>query len=1218
LNRLVHKEKQQPVKRRIGLFLNKPLTYRLPAVFIVLANIIFLFACSSRHDEISLLADQSRTSKAYGYTVPRDSLPGPVIIPAGKPRIVMVGKKTEVAGNSITRIAGSPKEPISIKPETKTPGEKGLEVPQSVIAVEKPFFCKAPEVVLVKDAYSKDVNPQNFSSFSKLQGLRHDQIRSMIQDKAGNLWLGTDDGLTKYDGKYFSHYSTDQGLNNNLILSVFQDNKENLWFGSYGGGVTKFDGKYLTEFTVSEGFSNNVVNCIFEDNSDNLWFGTNGGVTKYDGKYFTNFTTKEGLCHNDVRSVLQDDSGRIWISTNGGGISVFDGKSFSNYSEKEGLIQNFITILCKDKKGNIWLGSASKGVMKFDGAAFSVYSEKEGLGNNYIRSIVPDNNGSLWFGSSAGGLSNFDGTYFTNYTESEGLTTNTIRSSLIDRNGNIWLGTRGGGLARFDGNLFTHFTSNEGLSHSRVMCILEDTPDNLWIGTYGGYVTKSSTRVVNGKKVRYFTYFGEKDGLLNSRIYSIVKDREGNIWFGSDGGGVSKYYGETMTTYTTKQGLCSNIIRKIYQDKDGNFWFATYGFGVSKFDGKNFTNYTKDQGLTSNNILSILQDSTGNIWFGTDDGGLTCFNGASFIHYTKKQGFFNNTVYSILQSRDGILWFGTGGDGVIRYDGKVFTRYADDEDHNNNYVLSLLEDSQSKIWAGTRFGLFVIKEGNPERTLGYESNELFKSYIYEDGFIGIGCNIGAITEADDGTIWIGTTDRLTAYHPEGEKSDTIPPNLQITGIQLFNENIPWPELQRTKDTTIVLHNGVIAGALKFSGILKWTGLPENLSLPYNNNYLTFNYIGISVTQNKKIRYQYKLEGVNDNWSAPTSRTEASYGNLFHGDYIFKVKAVNGEGYSGNEVSYHFSIRPPWWQTLGFYLLIVMAVSLSIYLFIINRLRKLKKDKETLEIKVQEQTHEITRKNKELIEQKNEILEKKTAIEFQNGELLKINAEKDKFFSIIAHDLRSPFSGFLGLTEQMAEDLPSMQMDQVQTIAISMKTSATNLYRLLENLLLWAKIQRGLFPFNPVSVQLLPILNESIAMLLVSAQNKNIDIVFDMPEKIEVFADINMLQAIIRNLVSNAVKFTPRGGNIVLSAKNITSDSIEISIKDSGIGMNPSMLNKIFQLDAQSNRSGTDGESSTGLGLLLCKEFVEKHTGRIWVESEEGKGSVFYFTLPGNN
>jgi len=250
----------------------------------------------------------------------------------------------------------------------------------------------------------------------------------------------------------------------------------------------------------------------------------------------------------------------------------------------------------------------------------------------------------------------------------------------------------------------------------------------------------------------------------------------------------------------------------------------------------------------------------------------------------------------------------------------------------------------------------------------------------------------------------------------------------------------------------------------------------------------------------------------------------------------------------------------------------------------------------------------------------DITERKQAeaeIQFKNEELRRINAEKDKFFSVIAHDLRSPFNGFLGLTEILVEELPQMTMAEIQKMALAMRTSATNLFSLLGNLLEWSSMQRGVTTISQATFLLMPKISESVVFVIEGANKKEITISYGIADDLEVYADSYMLGAIIRNLVSNAVKFTPVGGSVAVSAKAIQGNLIEISINDSGIGMNEYMADHLFELGSNTSRKGTEGEYSTGLGLILCKDFVEKHGGKLWVESEEGVGSTFRFTLPDN-
>ena len=246
---------------------------------------------------------------------------------------------------------------------------------------------------------------------------------------------------------------------------------------------------------------------------------------------------------------------------------------------------------------------------------------------------------------------------------------------------------------------------------------------------------------------------------------------------------------------------------------------------------------------------------------------------------------------------------------------------------------------------------------------------------------------------------------------------------------------------------------------------------------------------------------------------------------------------------------------------------------------------------------------------------NERKQAEQEIKLKNAELLKLNAEKDKFFSIIAHDLRSPFNAFLGFTKIMVEELPSFSLDEIQMMALDMRNSANNLFNLLENLLEWSQMQRGLIRFKPKSFLLLNKIAPIIELFHDAAVKKMIRICYDVPEDLRIMADVRMFESLMRNLVFNAIKFTPKGGEITIAAKSMPYNSVEISIKDTGIGMNKEMIDKLFSLDEQTYRKGTEGEPSTGLGLIICKDFVEKHDGKLWIESEERKGTIFYFTIP---
>lgn len=1171
---------------------------RIPFLFIVFVSIfslLFFNSCSYRKTvdsksniEKPLIIDVSAYKKdLLDYSAP-------TLVASGNPIITKCSNLEWVKGNSHVRTFSEPTLLKIIEPTPLEIGKNGLINPTITPIITNSKVCSAPEMVLVKDAYIKDQSPYNFVHYGVLQGLLNNQVRSMAQDNYGNMWFGSDDGLTKYDGKFFYHYTKKQGLNNNLILSIFEDKNKNIWAGSFRGGATKFDGISLTFFTTQEGFPNNVVNAITEDTHGNIWFATGNGLVCYNGYSITTYTTDQGLLSNDIRSILQDKSGQLWIATMGGGISLFDGTSFKNYSKEQGFPDNNVLAIIQDNKGIYWIGTSGNGVVKFDGTNFYHYTTDNGLQDNLVRSITNDKDGNIWIACAANGISKFDGKHFTVYGKEEGLASDYIRFLMEDKDGVLWMGTRSAGVCRFIGNAFTHYTENNGLTSNRVMSIFEENENTLWLGTYGGYAILLTTRVENGDTLEFFSSFGKEQGLQGSRVYSIIKDSKGNIWFGTDGGGITKYDGKYTYTYNKSRGLAGNEIRDIVEDNSGNIWIATYGNGISLFNGETFTNYNSSSGLTTDNVLALHLDRDGNIWIGTDGGGISMFHNGHFTHYDASIGFKSTIIYNIAEEKDGTLWFGSGGEGLIRYDGIKFYFYDKNSGLNNDHVISVLVDSQDNLWAGTRTGINIISKNQLQVIKDSLKYPIYENYSYEDGFIGMSCNLGALEQSKDGTVWIGTTDRLTSFKSSIRNGISEPLNLEITDVKLHYSSIPWSTMSQNRDTSITLDNGVVLNKLDFSSVSKWFGLPQELVLLHNNNYLTFTYGAISHSHNKQVRYKYKLEGLEENWSSFTDRTEVSYGNLNPGKFVFKVKALDSRAVWTKENEFSFTIRPPWYNTTLFYSILLLSVSYSIYLYIKAREIRLQKENAILEIKVKEKTQELVEKNSEL----------ETS-----------NIEKDKFFSIIAHDLRGPFNGFLGLTKLMAEDIDSLSNADVKNIAFSMKKSASNIYNLLENLLQWSRLRNSSISFNPSSFNLITILKENIESCDITANNKEIKLLYDIPESLNVTADPNMFLTILRNLVSNAIKFTPKNGEVKISASKNEHDYIVIEVSDNGIGMSPNTINNLFKIDTSSNRRGTDGEPSTGLGLIICKEFVETHGGALWVESEEGKGSHFYFTLP---
>ena len=884
---------------------------------------LFHYSCNQEKPQNDFDPNGPRVTEARGTVVPQDSTIPAELIPvrnekkirAGKPKIIPAIKNKTAAGQPLVLPAGTPKK--------FTPGKESIRNPVVVEAIGKPFLPSLPEMVPAKDAYIKDDDPENFSSFKILQGLKQPLICSMMQDKDGNLWFGTySGGVSKYDGKYFTNYTSSQGLSNDGVWSMIQDRNGTIWFGTYGGGISMYDGKSFTNFNIDGGVGKNVVRAILQDKAGDLWFGTSNGVTNFNGKSFTHYTTVQGLCNDLVYCMTEDRNGNIWFGT-AGGVSRFDKTSFANYTTAQGLGNDSVLSMKEDRSGNLWFGT-HKGVTKYDGKTFSSYSVSRGSGNEDVNSIMEDRTGNLWLATS-GGIIKFEGGSFTRYTTSQGLSNNKVTCMLEDKAGNLWFGTNGGGAARYDGRTFTHLTTAQGLCHNEVMRTVEDKDGNLWFATWGGGISK-----YDGNS---FTNYSITEGLSHNNVFSILLARDGILWFGT-GRGITRFDGTYFTNYTAEQGFSNDEVWSISQDKNGLIWFGTFGGGVISYDGKSFAHYSTKQGLSGGIVMCIMQDKNNTMWFGTYGGGLNKYDGRTFTHFTRDNGLSSNEVMDILQDKNGTIWIGTIGGGINKYNGKDFTNFNTTQGLSNEIVMGILEDPNGTLWISTRNGLnrlmkhahsYATKEND---TIHPVESPWFKNYLFADGFLGVNCYVNSIFRDSRGNIWLGTGDRLTCFHPDREIPDTIPPNIQLSNVALFNENINWLNLENKKDTSFILGNGVNVGNIKFSGLSKWYNVPENLNLSYSNNYLTFKFIGITTKSPYKVRYRYKLDGLDQNWSSISDRTEAPYGNLPHGQYTFRVKAMNSEGFWSPELKYAFVIRPPWWQTWWFRL---SALAVTVYL-----------------------------------------------------------------------------------------------------------------------------------------------------------------------------------------------------------------------------------------------------------------------------------------------
>ena len=1043
----------------------------------------------------------------------------------------------------------------------------------------------------------------NFKTYSVEHGLAQSQVLSICQDSKGNLWLGTLGGLNKFDGVTFTNFTTKEGLSSNEISSILEDREGNLWFGT-DAGINKFDGATFTKFTTEEGLSSNIMTSILEDREGNLWFGTQGGgLNKFDGNTFTNFTTKEGMSNNSVSSICEDREGNLWIGTNSG-VNKFDGETFKIFTTEDGLSSNIVWSILEDRGGNLWFGSHRGGICKFDGKTFTNFTTKDGLSNNLVLSILEDWKGNLWCGTYGGGVSKFDGRTFTNFTKEEGLSCDVVWSILEDREGNIWFGTDGGGFCKYSGEAFINFSEKEGLSNNLVMSILEDHKGNLWFGTDGGGVNK-----YNGKT---FTIFSKEDGLSSNSILSILEDRKGNLWFGTYRGGVNKYDGNTFTIFTKKEGLSHNIVLSIFEDKEGNLWFGTNA-GVSKFDGVDFTNFTTEDGLSHSSVSSIFEDKDGNLWFCTGGGGVDKYDGATFTNFNKKDGLSDNNIISILQDQEGNLWFGTAG-GITRFvppqEGEVgsFEIFTTDDGLFDDNISLMVFDDAGNLWIGTNKGVDKFDVPGYNKT----GKRVFRHYGKEEGFVGIECNHKAACKDSKGNIWFGTINGVTKYNPEEDALNTIEPLTYINNLSLFFEDIDWSNYADSIDNA--------------------TSLPIGLRLPYNKNHMTFDFIGICLTIPKKVRYQYKLEGFDKDWSPVTKEDHITYSNLSPGEYTFEVKACNNDGLWNKEsTAFSFVVAPPFWQTWLFRIIVIILVITSIYGVFRFKTAQLRNRAKVLEQKVDERTAELRETQKMLVDTAHRagMAEIASGILHNVGnvlnsvkvssQILKERVERSKINSMKkALSLMEQHSADLGdyiTSDEKGKMLPEYLVKVGKTLKGEQDNylkELSNLHSGLDHIEEIVTVQQNYAGVSGVveSVSLSKMMDDVLRMYRDSFVRNKIKAIKNYKETPPISVEKGKLMQVFVNLLKNSQEsLIIKGDEEKVIKINILEDEEKksqiVEIIDNGVGINKDNLNRIFSYGFTTKKGGQ------GLGLHTSALSMAELNGKIFVHSDgEDMGAKF--------
>ena len=1057
-----------------------------------------------------------------------------------------------------------------------------------------------------------------FVNFNIEEGLSQSTAATILQDRNGYIWVGTQDGLNRFDGytfKVFRNNPKDStSLSDNFIRSLKEDSKGNLWVGTNEGGLNLYDSKtesfkhFIHSSSDSKSISQNTVWAITESSNGKLWIGTNKGLDLFDPKtrkfkhYQHDKNDTSTLSGDYVLSLFEDSNGKLWVGTQNDGLNLFNNESqtFSHftYGKNGNNSRNNNSIYCiyEDSLDNLWLGT-EEGLKLFNHKKNAITDSNNYLSNERVRSIMQDSKGNLWIGTFFNGLNqfNYKTNTFINYKHSASdftsISGNRIVSLLEDNLGNIWIGTYGNGLAFFDYKTlsFEHYKHSEAdpnsLSSDFVRSFLEEENGNLWVGTSGGGLNYFNKQTQLTK--HYLHIEKDPSSISNNFVRCLLQDNQDNIWVGTNGGGLNIFNKRTQTFQHFDQNLkdsispLSDIIYSLMNDKKGNIWIGTSLGGLNKYDINThsfeyFLHSNNDSSsLINNTVWTTLEDSKGNLWVGTW-GGLDLYNPKSktFKHFTNSKenahSISNNFIKVIYEDSQKRLWIGTtSGLNLFNPQKETFKRYGVKEGLSNEVIYGILEDEDGILWISTNSG---INKFNP-------NTGIFTEFSDEDGLQGNEFNTGAYHKGISGKMYFGGVKGFNVFKSQNIKENTQAPPVVLTNFLLFNTPLAVSEKS-------VLHHSI--------------NEIEELVLHYNDFIFGFEFSALNFRQPKKNRFAYKLEGFDKDWTYTDYKyRRATYTNIPPGNYVFKVIASNDDGYWNKEgASVNVKILPPWWLTwwaktaFGTIPLFLFAA------FYKARVSRLKKQKHLLEEQVKARTVQLS--------------EQKQVLQNQNEELVELHREKDGTMGIVAHDLRAPFNRIKGLTQliTLTSQIEPEQMGYFDKI----ETSITQGTQLINDLLDVNNFQQDNLKLTIEEINIESLFIELKEFFEQFINKKNQKLIFKSKAKRNFYTDKLMLWRIMENLISNANKFSSKGKSTVISVKQ-SQENFIFSIKDEGPGFTPEDKSKMFGKFQKLSAIPTDNEPSIGLGLSIVKIIVERLKGSISVTSEINVGSEFTITLP---
>ncbi len=1035
-------------------------------------------------------------------------------------------------------------------------------------------------------------NKYQFTHLSTNNGLSQSSVIVFHQDDLGQMWIGTRDGLNKYDGTNITTYRNDlddpSSISNNDILSIEQDRDGFIWIGTYNG-LNRFDPKTNTfiryyHHQKKKSLGNNTIWTIKELSNGGLWIGTSTGLSVYDKETdsFTSFLTHGEIeipIENRLYSILETSSGTVYLGTSNGLVKV---KNIENGKYQFKIIPEtkrfYIQDLIEGKNSEILIATRDEAVMEFNPktnivASFTLNQKLDSYNQN-TRQLLFDDIGQLWVGTYDGLLiitKNKDVISLSNTIgDSKSLRKNSIKALYKDRKGSIWVGTYYGGVNIWDESNanfinITQAAGQKGLSYEVVSSIVQSN-SKIYFGTEGGGINILDTKTNN------YQYINKNNTpqLSNNNIKALLITDDTYLWVGSFNTGVHIYNVKTNQFETSvlsikiRDFLKDVGVYSIKKDRSGNLWLGTFGKGLIRYQLASKTyqvfNFSEESSnsLSSNLVRSVMVDSKDNIWVGTERGlNKVRQDGKIISFFYDVEVNSGDDILTIFEDSDGTIWAGTKNRGLFKL---VVDDFKSVKLSTNSIkvssVHSILEDNAKNLWLSSNQGLIKT------------DMDLSKIFYFnqKEGLISNEFNNNSSLKIDKSNFYFGGPAGVTYFNPDNLTTNAYSPQVIITDLKLKNESVKLGE------------DSVLKNTISFT---------KTLNLSHDQGNFGISYAIPNFINSSNNKYKYRLKGLENDW-IETTATTASYTIQNAGEYIFEVKGANSDGvWNNNATTLVISVAPApwksWWAFLIYALLIFGALHFSMSLLKSRTRLQTQLDLEHLEVKRTKEVHEA----------------------------------KLEFFTNISHEFRTPLTLILGPLHQILEDYKGSSSIYKKLRVI--ESSGNNLLHLINRLMDFRKLENKVFTLEAAEGNIVKFLKEIFLSFADYAKDGDYDYSFHTTnDEILAYYDRYKLERVFYNLISNAFRYTPKNGKIVLRIKQ-EKEHIIIQVEDSGVGIANEYQEKIFErfFEVSANKKpDNDYNKGTGIGLSIAKNIVNLHKGQIGVrDNDHNHGSIFMVYLP---